>query len=201
MIELDLHFNLNDKAALSDVATKIFSMFDEIKVVKRQKPKKIEIKKELIKEEQNDCVICLDKKGNKKIMFECDKYHPICDTCFHSYYEKNASKITCPLCRAELLTEFKNPEDMSLWELLHINIKNIDKKNMEFIGIELDGIKNMKKSTICTDNSHVKLYTKNGNLYSFDDMFVSPNGFLYNYNKNYDAYVLSIKNNKFQCWK
>lgn len=197
MLKFDLRVKLHEKSALSDVANSIFNMFDEIKVVKKNKKNRID-KIENINEENNECSVCLEKKGNKEIMFECDKYHPMCDSCFEDYYDKNKAKINCPLCRAELLSEFKKPKDLTICELLHLNLKNINKDSVETIGLLLDD--NMKKSTVCTDNSHVKLYTKDGSLFRYNDLFVSTNGFLYTYDKDYDAYIPVVKDNKFHRW-
>ena len=203
MLEVDLHFNLTEREALSDVAAKIFCIFDQIKVVKQRKMNNLPFLTKYRIEEQNECIVCLEQKHDKKSMFNCHTYHPICDDCFHNYYEKNGENydelIRCPECRAKLLPEFKNPKDISLWELLHINVTNIDQQNISIINISLEN--NLKISTVCTDNSHVTLYNKNGNLYKFEDLFVSPNGFLYHYIEFYDIYILSIKNNKFQGWK
>lgn len=153
------------------------------------------IKKDFYPDGSDTCIICFDKNDDKKLYFKCDKYHNLCRDCFN----KNARSEKCPMCKAEYINEYKNPNQLEELELSKINVRNIYPK---YIFIHQDFISKLTKKTtiVYSDNRFIRLYSSHGSLDTFKTMFICDNGFLYNYSDELDIYYLAVRGGKYQFW-
>lgn len=145
------------------------------------------------------CCVCYKKNDCvKNVRFNCiDTYHHTCKKCCDNYISFGGNK--CPLCRAELLPHMKNPKDISLREVIYLEVINIRLADIYFhANIKLPP--NAEIMEIKSKSGVHKFYGMNGYLLSYNGMFLAENGFLYNHIKENNIYHLAIMKNKYQYW-
>jgi hypothetical protein len=164
----------------------------------------------------SDCCICYIHIDNPVEYYKCHEnynkilqrkspirnFHIICKVCFkncESAVNNNIISNRCPMCKAELCNEYISPDILSKSELLSIDIKKIP-NNSIYIQQSLILDPKTKIITINTGKNKIQLYSLYGNLVLYSNMFVNPNGFLYEYNEMYSCYHLAIRRQKYQFW-
>lgn len=149
------------------------------------------------------CCICNENSEVKNKYYDCLKLHLVCDMCFklknESHNKHNEKDSGCPVCRAKLNIKFKEPKDLSNEELIYFEKKNINKNNI-YIHQNFKFNNNAMKTIIKFNDKQVELYYLNGKPYSYLDMNVGVDGFLYKYDNKYKMFYISVFQNKFQFW-
>lgn len=135
--------------------------------------------------EFKDCVICLTSDRSIQKYFECNKYsHDICKECFKKLRimsSINSTKLVCPLCRATVLNEAKDINQLNDQEIYALDVSKIPLLQIYILqSFHLSEIRNM----IPVNNNQIMFYTGiDGNFIRFKDSFICANGFLYKYNE------------------
>ena len=149
---------------------------------------------------KDECVICYEKNQIEIRYFACLKYHNLCRRCFHKHSNSNLSdKCKCPLCKAELINECKQPNTLNTLEIHDLNKKNILPSNI-FIHQNYRLNSSLIPIMIKYNDKTVSLYMENGMLVQHHDMFIGTDGFFYEYNQKHNCYILAVSKNRFQFW-
>lgn len=152
----------------------------------------------------NKCIICYEDNNNKIQYFKCSKYHNLCRVCFYKHITINKINTgcsnKCPICKAEFTNECISPTLLSVPEICNINIRNIITRNI-YVHQTFTLSPYYKPITInYGKDKTISLYMDNGMIATYMGMFIGTNGFLYDYDRRYGVYMLSINKDKYQFW-
>lgn len=149
---------------------------------------------------EESCIVCYEQNKINKIYFNCSKYHNLCRKCFYTHVKSNnIDKYKCPLCRAELANECKSPKSLTPMEIQGLDKKHILQSNI-FIHQNYVLDKNFIPVTLSYNDKKIVLYMNNGILVQHHDMFISEDGFFYEYSDKIQSYILAISKNRYQFW-
>jgi hypothetical protein len=98
-----------------------------------------------------------------------------------------------------MLYYHKKPSAFTKKELFNIDKTRILQFNI-FIYQNFILNPNCFQLEIKTSDQNIVLYTLKGNLVKFSNLYVCDDGFMYDYDEQYDRYYLAVKKDKFQFW-
>lgn len=149
------------------------------------------------------CAVCYSTQNNQLAFFECTKYHHMCLKCYNTNTKLSLASnlnVVCSTCRAPRLLQFINPGQLTFDQTLKINTKTIDISQL-FIHQNINPSNyNNNFVTVISGKYDIKLYTKNGDMIKYLNMFIAQNGFLYVYCEELNMYYLKVDRDKFQFW-
>ena len=147
------------------------------------------------------CIVCNDLNDSKVAYYNCSKFHNLCKNCFdaHDNNSHSAEGSKCPMCNAKLLKENQSPSQISIPELINLDLKTINHKHI-FIHQNFKLKKTNNLVHITSGNTKIAFYIVNGEIMKYMRMFVAENGFLYSYNEDYECYHVAVYKNKYQFW-
>lgn len=144
------------------------------------------------------CIICLNTHSNNIKYFDCSKNHNLCFLCINNLLNSNIEP-ECPLCRAKMLFYYKKPSEFTKKELTKIDKSKILQFNI-FIHQNFILNPSYVPMEIKTNEQNIRLYSLKGSLVKFSNLYICEDGFMYDYDEQYDCYFLAVKKGKFQFW-
>jgi len=151
----------------------------------------------------NKCTICLRNNTNKFIAYyKCTKPHNICSSCHSEYVLTNINsprRGKCPTCSACIIKEYEEPAKLTLSEIIQLEEEKIQVDKI-FVHQNYRLQQDTEIMQICNEKSNIALYTLNGRILVYNNMFLGESGFLYNYDKINKTYHLAVDRNKYQFW-
>jgi hypothetical protein len=98
-----------------------------------------------------------------------------------------------------MLFYYKKPSDFTKKELVKIDKSKILQFNI-FIHQNFILNPSYVPVEIKTNDQNIVLYSTKGSLVKFSNLYICEDGFMYDYDEQYDYYFLAVKKNKFQFW-
>ncbi len=146
------------------------------------------------------CIVCHEKNIYKLQYFHCSVYHNLCYICLcKNLSSRLECSDKCPLCKAPIINECKNPNTLTFNEIVNLDVSKIILRNI-YIRQSYELRPNLTKADITYDNKTISLYMDNGNLAMYNDMYIGVNGFFYSFDIKYQQYYLSISKGRYQFW-
>lgn len=146
------------------------------------------------------CIICYGRNTKQVNYFKCSKYHNLCGICFNMHINStNTNSDKCPICKAGLSNECKNPYTLSEYDLYHLDVKNILQRHI-FIHQNFALNPSYYPAFIKFGSEKISLFMDNGVPALYLGMFIATNGFFYDYSKKTKCYILSISKQRYQFW-